>query len=187
MSKKACLLISLVLLFVFFNVHLTYGQWGPPEQGDVWWVDQSEDVANHLWNGPNNWAYWDESIGDVVLGNEPNLSHTVFIGKGVLEKPWPATLFEYIGEQSPLIELTPVIDSNVTATCYALWGPGGSYEEQIDWSWFLDIKGGSLTIGDMSDPKYWTHWEIAGTDGSGEVNMSGGVVNVAGDLSLIHI
>ncbi|UCC23599.1 MAG: LamG domain-containing protein, partial [Planctomycetota bacterium] len=176
MFKEACLLICLVLVFGFFNVHSAHGQWGPPEDGDVWWCDQSEDPNNHLWNGPNNWAYWDEGIGDVVLGNEPNLSNMVFIGKGVLEKPWPETLFEYT------IDPTPVIDSNVAAKCYALWGPSG--EELIGWYYYLNILGGSLTIGNMNAPEYSTRWEIAGTDGSGDVNMVDGVVNVAGDMTV---
>ena len=165
-SKKACLLISFVFLFVFFNVPSTYG-------GLVWWSDQ--DPNGHSWSFSRNWVHWDEDLQDVVVGNPPNSSDTVYIGKGVLEAYWPPILSDYdIG--------TPVIEPNAVASCYDLWGPGGSYEEQIGWYWFLDILGGSLTIGDMSDPKYWTHWEIAGTDGTGEVTMTDGVVNVAGDM-----
>ena len=175
MSKKSCLLISLVLVFGFSNIHSAYGQ------GDVWWVDQAEDANNHFWNGPNNWAHWDDGIEDVVLGNEPNLWDTVYIGKGVLEKPWPPTLFDYINEASPFEEKTPVIDSGMNARCYGLWGPGGSWEGE-GWYWYLNILGGSLTIGDMNYPDWSMRWEIAGTDGVGEVNMVDGVVNVAGDM-----
>ncbi|MCJ7692324.1 MAG: LamG domain-containing protein [Sedimentisphaerales bacterium] len=170
MSKKSCVLISLVLVSGFFNVHSAYG-------GDVWWSDQSEDLDNHLWNGPNNWAHWDDGIEDVVLGNEPNEWDTVYIGKGVGEKTWPPTLFEYT------IDPTPVIDSNVTAVCYALWGPCGSWEGE-GWYYYLNILGGSLTIGDMNAPDYSTHWEIAGATGEGDVNVNGGVINVAGDMTI---
>jgi len=167
MSRKSCLLITLALVFGFFNVHSAYGD-------DVWWSDQSVDVDNHVWNEPNNWLHWND--GNVVLGNEPNEWDTVYIGKGVLEVDWPDILYTY------LIDPTPVIDSNVAATCYALWGPSG--EEMIGWWYYLNILGGSLTIGDMNAPEYSTRWEIAGTDGEGIVTMSGGVVNVAGDMTI---
>jgi hypothetical protein len=169
--RKPSFLISLILVLGLFNVHSAYA-------AEVWWSDQSVDANNHLWNGPNNWVYRYGGIGDVVGGNEPNSSDTVYIGKGVLEAYWPPILNTYI------IDRAPVIDSNVTATCYALWGPCGSHIEGIGWYWGLKITGGSLTIGDMNAPEWSTRWEIAGTDGAGDVNMDGGVVNVAGDMTI---
>ncbi|UCC23533.1 MAG: hypothetical protein JSW23_05640, partial [Planctomycetota bacterium] len=167
MFKESCLLICLVLVFGFLGVHSAYGE-------NVWWCDQSVDTNNHFWDGPNNWLYWND--GNVVLGNEPNQWDTVYIGKGVLETEWPDILYTYT------IDPTPVIDSNVAAKCYGLWGPGGSWEEGLGWWYYLDILGGSLTIGDMNYPDWSMRWEIAGTDGVGEVNMVDGVVNVAGDM-----
>jgi hypothetical protein len=169
MFKKSCVLISLALVFGFFSVHSAYGD-------DVWWSDQSEDANNHVWNEPNNWLHWND--GNVVLGNEPNLWDTVYIGKGVLEAYWPPILDTY------LIDRTPIIDSNVAAKCYSLWGPCGSHIGSIGWYWYLNILGGSLTIGDMNSPEWSTRWEIAGTDGEGDVNMVDGVVNVAGDMTI---
>lgn len=168
MRKKSYLLISLVLVLGLLNVQFAYCDL-------VWWSDM--DPSSHSWSSDENWIHWDEDIGDVVVGNEPNSPDVVYIGKGVLEAYWPPILNDYdIG--------TPVIEPNTVASCYALWGPAGFYEDDIGWYWFLDITGGSLTIGNPEAPEAWMVWVVAGTDGAGEVTMTGGEVYVGSDMIL---
>ena len=83
MYRKTSLLISLLFVASLLNNQIVCG-------GLVWWSDM--DPNDHSWSSKGNWLHWDESIGDVVLGNEPNLSDTVYIGKGVLEAYWPPIL-----------------------------------------------------------------------------------------------
>jgi hypothetical protein len=169
MCKKSCLLISLVLVLGLFNVQFGYCD-------TVWWSDM--DPNNHSWSSNENWVHWDEDIQDVVVGNVPNSSDVVYIGKGVLEAYWPPILNDLDD-----VNRRPVIEPNAVASCYALWGPVG-FDSETGWFWWFDIEGGSLTIGNPEAPEAWMVWVVGGTDGDGEVTMTGGEVNVGADMIL---
>ena len=173
---RRVLFFTSVIVVIFLVNSVFAGNAGFPAYGmpEVWWSDQ--DGNDYLWSSNLNWVHYDnyDENEELLDGHEPNESTVVYIGMGVMEVDhYPMILNTYDMN-------APVIDSNTAAVCYAIWGPcGGGLDETFHRE--LDITGGSLDIGTgLSD--FSARWEIAGTEGSGTVNISGGVVNVFSDL-----
>ena len=121
MCKKASLLVTFVLVLSLINSQSAYGVL-------VWWSDM--DPATHSWSSADNWVYWDDDSGEVLIGHEPNSPDVVYIGKGVLEAYWPEMLSGLDN-----VNRRPVIEPNSVTSCYALWGPAGYWDQDIGWEW----------------------------------------------------